>query len=443
MRSLGALALLGCVLLSACSGGTVTEAEGSCAALLDWNGVRYQGNGYRIPPELGERLGVGSYPGCDDGGGPASEQKVQVFAVEGVDPAVAVATEEADGVWLAPAYSGPGAVYPPALERVLLGPPCEAKVPFVVEGLFQGGAGRIFALEIDEADGTGRPYRGLLIELVVEEGAIVPHEPLEEFDGFERFRALVHCRAAARPNRTFVATEVSVIANGTFCSRNGTPCHLSQGPPHPAISGGSDEQRELLVEIVAGIGPSLLTEVTVEPANGGAGLAVETGGEGLRGVWEAWLLAGAFRDASHERGLPAVVSLELDGAGPTAIEGGPWQGQKAELRPLSRSILRAGDHSGAQPEEFGLLRPAGVVPAVTWHTNEPARFLSEHVPAYLRELGDLHGHEAFYFRVLDTRGEVVWEWAGSSRLGFETSGTAPGLEGCDPARDDEERDCRP
>ena len=134
MRSLAGLAVLGCALLSACSGGRV-EAEGSCAALLDWNGVRYQGSGFRLPPELGEHLGEGTYPGCDDGGGPVSEQKVQVFAVEGVDPAVAVATEGADGVWLAPAYSGAGVSYPPVLERVLLGPPCEASAPFVVAAL--------------------------------------------------------------------------------------------------------------------------------------------------------------------------------------------------------------------------------------------------------------------------------------------------------------------
>jgi hypothetical protein len=443
MRTLAGLSLLACALLAACSGGTVSGAEAACAALLDWNGMRYQGAGFRLPPELGERLGEGTYPGCDDGGGPLSEQHVQVFAVAGVDPAVAVATEDSDGVWLAPAYSRPGASHPPVLERVLLGPPCEASTPFVVEGLLQGGSGRLFALEIDEADATGRPYRGLLIDVVVDEGAIVPSEPLEEFEGFERFRVLIRCRTAERPNRTFAAAEVSVVANSLYCSANGTPCHLSQGPPHPAIAGGTEDQRELLAEIVAGIGPSLLEEASVESTAGGAALALETDGEGLRAVWEAWLLAGAFRDGSHERGLPAVVSLELGGAGPTAIDGGPWQGQTSELRPLSRLILRAGDRSGAQPEEFGLLRPAGVVPAITWHTNEPARFLSEHVRAYLYELGDLRRYEGFYVRVLDMRGELVWEWARSGRLGLETSRAAPGLEGCDPARDGNQRDCRP
>jgi hypothetical protein len=286
MRTLAALALV-MVLLPACSSGTVSRSEGLCAALLDWNGVRYQGSSFRLPPELGERLGEGILPGCDDGGGPVSEQKVQVFAVEGVDPAVAVATEDADGVWLAPAYSRPGVSYPPVLERVLLGPPCEASTPFVVEGLFQGGSGRLFALEIDEADATGRPYRGLLIDVVVDEGAIVPSEPLEEFEGFERFRVLIRCRTAERPNRTFGAAEVSVVANSLYCSANGTPCHLSQGPPNPAIAGGTNAQREQLAEIVGGIGPSLLTDVAVERAGDGAALVVGTRvGETLRAHWE-------------------------------------------------------------------------------------------------------------------------------------------------------------
>jgi hypothetical protein len=72
---------------------------------------------------------------------------------------------------------------------VLLGPPCEGSTRFVVEGLFQGGAGRLFALEVDEAEPAGRPYRGLLVDFVVDEDAVVPSGPLEEFDGFERFRA--------------------------------------------------------------------------------------------------------------------------------------------------------------------------------------------------------------------------------------------------------------
>jgi hypothetical protein len=431
MRTLAGLALVGCVLLPACSGGTVADA--SCPALLDWNGVRYQGSGYRLPPKLGERLGEGTFPPCDDGGGAVSEQAVQVFAVEGVDPAAAVATEGDLGVWLAPAYSGLDALYPPVLERVLLGPPCEASAPFVVEGLLEGGTDRLFAVEVDRADRAGRPYRGLLLELVADDGAVLPSVPLGRLSSFDRLRVRVGCREADLPNRTFVAEEVSLVANGNSCGRLGEPCHPSEGAPHPAIVGGSSEQRALLAEIVDGIGPSRLASVAIEPGEGSVGLAIEPGESGLRAEWEAWLVAGAFRDRSHERGLPEVVGLTVGDAW-ISIEGGPWRGGLDDPRALSREVHRADGRSSVHFDEYGLLRPAGVVPAITFVTNDGAEFLTRYLPRFLEELGDPWRYEGFYFRVESPDGRPLWEWAGSSRLSTGASGTSPGLEACNPVQ---------
>ena len=433
MRTLAGLALLGSVLLSACSGGTRSHADAECAALLDWNGVRYQGAGFRLPPELGERLGEGTYPGCDDGGGPVSEQDVQVFAVEGVDPAVAVATEDSHGVWLAPAYSGPGVSYPPELERVLLGPACEARAPFVVEGLMEGGTNRLFALEVDRTDGAGRPYRGLLLELVVDDGAILPSVPLGRLSYLDRMRVRVGCREADLPNRTFVAEEVSLVANGNSCGRLGEPCHPSEGPPHPAVVGGAPEQRALLAEIVDGIGPSRLAAVAIEREEESVGLAIEPVESGLRAKWEAWLVAGAFRDRSHERGLPEVVGLAVEDAW-ISIEGGPWSGGLDDPRALSREVHRADGRSSVHFDEYALLRPAGAVPAIVFRTNDGATFLTQYLPRFLEELGDPWRYEGFYFRVESTDGRLLWEWAGSSRLSTGASGTSPGLEGCNPVQ---------
>ena len=103
------LALVG--LLAGCTNESAGSAEGSCAALLDWNGVRYQVSGHRLPPELGDELGTGVEPGCDDGGGAVGERSVTVYEVVGVDPSVAVALADMDAVYLAPAYSRPGALY--------------------------------------------------------------------------------------------------------------------------------------------------------------------------------------------------------------------------------------------------------------------------------------------------------------------------------------------
>ena len=429
MRTLGALALLGCALLSACSGGTASE--GSCAALLDWNGVRYQGSGFRLPPELGERLGEGTYPGCDDGGGPVSEENVQVFAVEGVDTAVAVATGDGAGVWLAPAYSRPGASYPPALERVLLGPPCEASAPFVVEGLMEGGTNRLFALEVDRTDRAGRPYRGLLLELVVDRGAILPSVQLGRLSYLDRLRVRIGCHEADLPSRTFVAEEVSLVANGNACGRFGEPCHPSEGAPHPAIVGGSPKQRALLAEIVEGLGPSRLAAVAIEREEKSVGLAIKPVETGLRAEWEAWLVAGAFRDRSHERGLPEVVGLAVEDSW-MSIEGGPWRGGLDDPRALSREVHRADGRSSVHFDEYGLLLPAGAVPAITFRTNDGATFLTQYLPRFLEELGDPWRYEGFYFRVERPDGRLLWEWAGSSPLSTGASGTSPGLEGCNP-----------
>lgn len=307
----------------------------------------------------------------------------------------------------------------------------------------EGGTNRLFAMEVDRTDRAGRPYSGLLLELVVNDGALLPSVPLGRLSHLDRLRVRVGCREADLPNRTFVAQEVSLVANGNSCGRLGEPCHPSEGAPHPAIVGGSPEQRALLAEIVDGIGPSRLAAVAIERGEETAGLAIEPVEPVLRAEWEAWLVAGAFRDRSVELGLPAVRGLAFAGEAPAVIEGGPWEGGSDDPRELSRHVHRADGRSSVHFDEYALLRPAGVVPAVTFVTNDAAEFLTRYLPRFLEEFGDPRQYEGFYFGVEDVAGELVWEWAGSTRLGLETSRTAPGLEGCDPAHDGDRRDCRP
>jgi hypothetical protein len=77
--------------------------EPDCQAQLLWDGVSHQSSGdLRQPLVLGERLGKGRLPGCGDDPG----VEVNVAAIRGVDPAVAVAVEGGDWpyAWLAPGY---------------------------------------------------------------------------------------------------------------------------------------------------------------------------------------------------------------------------------------------------------------------------------------------------------------------------------------------------
>ena len=268
MRAVALAALLVAGFATACS--SSATSEGDCAALLDWNGVRYEGSGYRLPPELGERLGEGVVPGCDDGGGAVGHASVQVYAVAGVDASVAVALAESDAVYLAPAYSGPGAEFPDALQSIILGPTCSEPEPFVLEGELLGAEDTDFALEVD---GSG-PYAGLELSFLVPPEAVVPSVPLGRLAAFDRLRVRTRCLEADLPHRTFAAEEVSFVANGNMCGRYSEPCHQSEGPPHPEIAGGSPDQRRILRKIVAGLGPSTLTRIEILESRRGVELAV-------------------------------------------------------------------------------------------------------------------------------------------------------------------------
>lgn len=109
--------VIGVVALAGCGGGSraVEEADpddpglaagggsASCVALLEWQDATYWG-GQTGEVELGESLGEATEPGCADTGGAESpEREVEVFAIEGVDPAIAFAARP-DFVFLAAGY---------------------------------------------------------------------------------------------------------------------------------------------------------------------------------------------------------------------------------------------------------------------------------------------------------------------------------------------------
>jgi Family of unknown function (DUF6281) len=109
--------ILGVLALAGCGGSPqpVEEADpgdpglaagggsASCVPLLEWHDATYWG-GQPGKVKLGESLGEATEPGCaDTGGAEPAENEVEVFAIEGVDPAVAFATRP-DFVFLAEGY---------------------------------------------------------------------------------------------------------------------------------------------------------------------------------------------------------------------------------------------------------------------------------------------------------------------------------------------------
>ncbi|MFI9153077.1 DUF6281 family protein [Streptomyces sp. NPDC053367] len=118
-----AVVLLAGVLLAGCtvSGGD-GEAAGSCAYVALYDGRRY--SGYEAGDvQVGERLGTAVLPACDDTGGRPDDpgtpgRRVPAFAVEGVDPAVAITTGTGspDVVLVA---EGAGQTLPPEVREVV------------------------------------------------------------------------------------------------------------------------------------------------------------------------------------------------------------------------------------------------------------------------------------------------------------------------------------
>ena len=112
----GHLVMVG-VALSGCGGDAepASQMDGDCMAALVWQGVRYEGAQVTDPPPLGAPLADGVIPACP----PDPEREVDVAALRGVHPSVAVATPGpareypgSDIVWLGPGYVASSGLHP-------------------------------------------------------------------------------------------------------------------------------------------------------------------------------------------------------------------------------------------------------------------------------------------------------------------------------------------
>jgi len=101
------------LLTAGCSSVEHSSAGADCA----WQ-LSYGNHSYVLPDtgptveglrHQGAALGRGSFPGCNDGGGKESAQMVSVYRITGVDPTVAVITED-DQVGVSDAQHLPASV---------------------------------------------------------------------------------------------------------------------------------------------------------------------------------------------------------------------------------------------------------------------------------------------------------------------------------------------
>lgn len=105
------------VAMSGCGGNEerAPQMDGDCMAALVWQGLRYEGAQVTEPLRLGPRLADGVLPACT----PDPEREVDVAAIRGVHPSVAVATPGpardypgSDIVWLGPGYVASSGLHP-------------------------------------------------------------------------------------------------------------------------------------------------------------------------------------------------------------------------------------------------------------------------------------------------------------------------------------------
>ena len=77
---------------SACG---VGGEEAQCASRVDFKTTRYDGALARAQIPLGDQLGEGTFPECDDGnsGEESPAETVTVRAIDGIDPRIAVSVE--------------------------------------------------------------------------------------------------------------------------------------------------------------------------------------------------------------------------------------------------------------------------------------------------------------------------------------------------------------
>ena len=105
-------------------GDVLGEGEGSCAFVVIFGGERYAGRQVLVEPPLGEGLGEGLIPSCDDSNASESvgDERIPVVALEGIDPSIAIVWEGQPSSILVREDIEP---WPSELDRYLQRPVCD------------------------------------------------------------------------------------------------------------------------------------------------------------------------------------------------------------------------------------------------------------------------------------------------------------------------------
>jgi hypothetical protein len=219
-------------------------------------------------------------------------------------------------------------------------------------------------------------------------------------------------------------------------------------PEPPTVSGGTGAQRALLGGIVRRSGVRTIAHVRIIAARplwrpaprGSIGVVFSSRERSVRARWDVRLVAGAFGDLAHQRGLQPVIAYESDfGAsriGPLrrAVRPPSPRPTAAAREAIVSRLEAAAEEADAEVVELEVLAPYGLAPALTVLVGDPARFLEERYDTLGRALFGPRrrgGLDGVYLGLLDGTGELVLATYGVSRAAAGGGGwIRPDLTGC-------------
>jgi hypothetical protein len=219
-------------------------------------------------------------------------------------------------------------------------------------------------------------------------------------------------------------------------------------PTKPAtpIVGGTPKQRDVVREILSGLGPTRLesVEITTLAENdwGAPPDAVGFKAKMARGDgyarWQGKVVGRVFAGRSFELRLPPVAYIaDEEGGGSmfyedfsTPLSKPPLTREAAE-KALVRVVEIAKEHGASTRAR--LLRPDRVAVAVEFRTDAPAEFLLRGLDPSLKPIDDLdwQSYDGRYVKVMDGKGEAVLESGAGLWMRGDLAGCVHYLTGVD------------
>lgn len=242
-----------------------------------------------------------------------------------------------------------------------------------------------------------------------------------------------------------VAVAMALVGCGPASERKARPdgARLASFSPEQVttrIVGATPEQRQVLTEILAGLGPTPLPPIEIasaEPNWEGAApnsveLKVATDDTEWLANWHAKVVAQAFRVRSQERGLPPVNyvsygksgSLMADDPASVASEDSLTLSQAQEI---ARRMRAAASEHDVEIRTLELVKPRRFAFVLVLQSDNVDSFLRGGYEEVLEPLDELRarGYDGRYVEVCDDKGGIAHVAGAASLTRRVTSGAVP------------------